>query len=362
MRVLLLSNMYPSAADPAYGSFIARQQGRLTSEHGVSFQLVVTSKRGGGLAGFGKYMSLVLRTLGATLAGGYDLVHAHYLMPMAALSLLPAALRRRPLVVTAHGTDIRTGQRPLVRMGIRWALQRACRVIAVSDFLARQLELGYGYPARDVLVCDMGVDTERFAPPDGHGKAALKAAQGMTEAVPHIVYVGSFTEHKGVEDLAEALAIMADDGVVYRATLVGDGPLRAPVQGRLRPLGDRVRLMPSVAHSQLPALLGSADVLALPSRREGVGLLVCLEALACGAPVVAARAGGLVELVVDGVNGALVEPGDPMGLARALSKVCADPETLARLAAGARRSALAHDERRQAARVAKVYEECVAAG
>lgn len=353
-----MTNMYPSADDPAYGSFVARQQGRLTSEHGVSFKVISSTSRGGGSGGggsLGKYAGFLAKTLGATLFGGYDLVHAHYLLPTAALALIPAALRGKPLVITVHGTDIYTGQRRFWRGLVTRAVHRACRVIVVSRHLGGELIAGFGRPARDLLVANMGVDTERFVPMD---KESLKANLGMTGAVPHLLFVGAFVDQKGVQDLAEALTIMAGDGVPFRATLLGDGPLKPAVEAMVHELGDRVRMAPFSPHPQLPALMGSADLFVLPSRREGVGLLVCLEALACAVPVVATRAGGLPEIVHDGVNGVLVRPEEPRELARALSELCRDPDRIVRLAARARESALAHDERAQAARVAQVYAEC----
>lgn len=359
MRVLLVTNMYPSLEDPAYGSFVARQQGRLTTEQGIGFVLVSSGRRGGGSASLGKYLSLAARTLAAAARGGYDLVHAHYLTPTALLGLVASVLRGKPLVITAHGTDIYSGRGALIRMGIRAAVRRSCRVITVSRFLAGELTAAFGPPKREVLVSDMGVDTERFVPGD---KSRLKASLGMSDAVPHLVYVGSFTEHKGVEDLADALALLADRGVAFRATLVGDGPLKDDIEERLHHLGDRVRLAPSSPHTKLPGLLAAADLFVLPSRREGVGLLVCLEALSCGVPVVATRAGGLPELVKDGMNGALVDPADPIALAATIEALCADPMRLAALGSKARESALPHDERRQAERVAQVYARCVGDG
>lgn len=359
MNVLLITNMYPSADDPAYGSFVARQQGRLTTEHGISFSVVASRSRGGNGASLVKYLKLAKDVFWASVGGGYDLVHAHYLLPTAALALFPAWLRRKPLVITAHGTDIYTGRRAGWRGLIRRAVRRACRVFVVSQFLARELLEQFGAPRGDLIVANMGVDTGRFAPGD---KKALKAMLGMNEQVPHLAFVGNFVEQKGVEDLAEALALLAERGVPYRASLVGEGPLKEGVEERLHDLGDRIRFAPFTAHTQLPALFGATDLFVLPSRREGVGLLVCLEALACGAPVATTTAGGLPEIVKDGENGLLVPPEDPTALADAIQSVLYDPQRLARLASAARPSALAYDEREQAALVAAAYSDCVKAG
>jgi glycosyltransferase involved in cell wall biosynthesis len=211
---------------------------------------------------------------------------------------------------------------------------------------------------RPFVIANMGVDTELFTPGDA---APLKLAADVPQGVPHLVFVGNFVEQKGVTDLARALAILAERGVEYRASLLGHGPEMAEVRQIVDPLGDLVRFKTVVSHDKLVDVFRSADLFVLPSRREGVGLLVCLESLSCGVPVAVGRAGGLPEIVRDGVNGVLFEPADPVGLADALQALLADPDRLAGLAANARQSALPYSEDEQARRVFETYEECVSA-
>jgi glycosyltransferase involved in cell wall biosynthesis len=354
----MLSNMYPSADEPGYGSFIQRQERELTERHGVEIKLVMTSRRGGGASNLVKYFSLLWQTVTATLSGGYDIVHAHYLMPMAALALIPAGVRRKPLVITAHGTDIFTGMAWPFRPLISRALRSACRIIVVSEFLAKRLTENYGVessPGHEFVIANMGVNTDRFTPGNA---AALKEAAGLPADVPHLLFVGNFVEQKGVVDLAHALIALTERGVAYRATLLGHGPEMAEVQRIVKPLGEAVQFRTVLSHEALVDVFRSADLFVLPSRREGVGLLVCLESLSCGVAVVAGRAGGLPEIVRDGENGVLVEPQNPAALADALQGLIQDPERLAVLAAAARRSALPYSESAQAEKVHRVYEEC----
>jgi glycosyltransferase involved in cell wall biosynthesis len=354
----MISNMYPSTDEPGYGSFIQRQELELTERHGVAVTLVVSNRRGGGASNLGKYFSLLWKTVAATFAGGYDIVHAHYLMPTAALALIPSRLRRKPLVITAHGTDIYSGTVWPLRPLISRALRSACRVIVVSEFLAERLTENYGVappPGRGFVIANMGVNTERFTPGDA---AALKRAAGIPPGVPHLLFVGNFVVQKGVVDLARALATLAERGVAFRATLLGHGPEMPEVQRIVQPLREAVQFRTVVSHEALIDVFRSADLFVLPSRREGVGLLVCLESLSCGVPVVAGRAGGLPEIVRDGENGLLVEPENPVALADALQGLMRDPERLAALAAAARESALPYSEAAQAERVYEVYKEC----
>jgi len=352
--------MYPSAAEPGYGSFIQRQEQELTQRFGVRIELVTTPRRGGGvLANLAKYSSLLWQTLSATMRGEYDVVHAHYLMPVAAFALIPAALRRRPLVITAHGTDIFSGMAWPWRPLIARALRRACRIIVVSNFLADRLAENYGIErtrGRGFVIANMGVNTERFTPGDN---TALKRAAGLPVDVPHLLFVGNFVEQKGIVDLAAALVELAGRGVDFRATLLGHGPLMPEVVAIVKPLGDTVRFREVVSHEMLVDVFRSADLFVLPSRREGVGLLVCLESLSCGVPVVAGRAGGLPEIVREGENGMLVEPQNPVGLADTIQGLLENPARLAELACAARDGALPYSESAQAEKVFHVYEECV---
>jgi D-inositol-3-phosphate glycosyltransferase len=146
--------------------------------------------------------------------------------------------------------------------------------------------------------------------------------------------------------------------VEFRATMLGHGPEMPEVLRIVEPLGEKVQFRTVISHAMLVDVFRSADLFVLPSRREGVGLLVCLEALSCGVPVVAGRAGGLPEIVHDGENGVLVEPADPDALADTIQGLIEDPARRSALAAAARASALPYGESAQAAKVHRVYEEC----
>ncbi|MDO9173541.1 MAG: glycosyltransferase family 4 protein [Actinomycetota bacterium] len=199
------------------------------------------------------------------------------------------------------------------------------------------------------------MDTDEFTPGDA---APLKVAAGIAADEPHLLFIGIFVEQKGVTDLARALVELDTRGIDFRATLLGHGPDDAEVRATVAPLGEKVRFRLPVPHEQLVEVFRSADLFVLPSRREGVGLLVCLESLACGVPVACGRAGGLPELVRDGENGALFEPNDPVGMADVVQRLLGNPAELARLAGAARDSALPYSESEQAERVFRVYEEC----
>ncbi|HVW89752.1 MAG TPA: glycosyltransferase [Gaiellaceae bacterium] len=319
MRILLVSQMYPGPADPDLGSFVAQME-RALRERGHEIELAVLDRRAGGKARF-----LELRRK-IRAAGPHDVTWAHFLVP----SGLLAAQAGGPLVVTAHGRDVRNvGAIPGLAALTARVVRRASAVIAVSDYLRRELEGRLPAARGKVEVVDSGVDLERFHPVEP--AAALES--------PAFVHAGSLTERKNVVRLADAFAELGRGSL----TFVGDGPLRSRLEGR-----ERVRVVGRVAHDEVPGWLSAADAVCAPSLIEPFGQAI-LEAMACERTVVATRLGGPPEFVPDGA-GVLIDPLDGAQLARALETAAAMPSPNP----AAREAAALHDVRRQAERVEEI--------
>jgi glycosyltransferase involved in cell wall biosynthesis len=316
--------MYPGPADPDLGAFVAQME-RALRERGHEFELAVLDRRGGGKA---RYLELARR---ARAAERPDVVWAHFLVP----SGLIASKVDAPLVVTAHGRDVRNvGAFPGIARLTRAVVRRASTVIAVSDYLRRELEERVPEARGKTEVVDSGVDLERFR--------AVEPAQELES--PAFVHVGSLTERKNVIRLADAFAALGRGSLTY----VGDGPLRAQVEGR-----ERVRVVGRVANDEVPRWLSAADVVCGPALIEPFGQSL-LEAMACERTVVATRIGGPPEFVT-AESGVLVDPLDVAGLTRALDVAASLPSP--NLAA--RAAAAAHDVKRQAERVEAILERAV---
>ncbi len=134
---------------------------------------------------------------------------------------------------------------------------------------------------------------------------------------------------------ARLLAMVEGDKDWLRLVLVGDGPERANIEALGAELGITSQLWISGWRDDVPQLLRGFDVFALPSQAEGTPLTI-LEAMAAGLPVVATRVGGVADMVIDGDTGALVEPGDPEGLALALLRYVRNPSMAPRHGASGR--------------------------
>jgi glycosyltransferase involved in cell wall biosynthesis len=201
----------------------------------------------------------------------------------------------------------------VARMLSRFALTNADAVRCVSDFTARKAA---EYSRAPTLTFPAHTDLEFF----------LSARPAGPDERLHVLFAGALTPVKGVDVLLRALAEAVARGAKSRLLVAGDGPERsrlaalAAVEG----VADRVQFLGHLEHVALRELMRSAIVLVLPSRSEGLPLVV-LEAMASGTAVIGSRVGGIEEIVRDGWNGVLVAPNDPHALAEALIALVKDP-------------------------------------
>ena len=312
--------MYPGPDDPDLGVCVAQIADAL-ERRGHEVDRAMLDRRAGGKL---RYLELARA---ARRAPRPDVVYAHFLVPS---GLIAALAQRAPLVLTAHGRDVRNvGAIPGVGAATRFAVRRASAVIAVSEYLRRELEAKVPEARGKTEVVDSGVDLERFP--------VLPAPS----ATPAFLCVGSLTERKNVVRLADAYARFGEGTLTY----VGGGPLRPLLEGR-----ERVELVGRVPHTAIPEHLARASVLCQPSLLEPLGQSL-LEGMATGRPVVATRIGGPPEFVPPEA-GALVDPLDldsiADGLGRAASLPVPNP--------AARAAAEAHDVNVQASRVESILE------
>ena len=161
-----------------------------------------------------------------------------------------------------------------------------------------------------------GIDTAAFAAAEAD-RPAVRAALGIAPDAPVIGTVGRLAEVKQQGVLIRAFARIIPAFPTARLVLVGDGPLRAELEGLARSLGLGGAVLFAGYQPNPERYLAAMDVFVLPSRAEAMPLVIP-EAWAAGRPVVASRVGGIPELIEDGKTGLLVEPGDVDGLAARL--------------------------------------------
>ena len=168
--------------------------------------------------------------------------------------------------------------------------------------------------------------------------------------------MGSLTQEKGYDVLLRALPTIASSHPEVELALIGDGPLKSSLQILANDLGIASRVQFAGVVADVRPWLRKATLLVAPSLSEGLGMAV-VEAMAMGCPVVASKVGGLVEVVVHGETGFLVQPGSVPLLANQVIDLLNSPERRARLGLEGRRHAQAHFSRdRPIAQLQDIYE------
>jgi glycosyltransferase involved in cell wall biosynthesis len=325
VKILLVSQMYPGPNDPDLGAFVQGME-RALGERGHEIERVVTEGRGGGKR---RHLRLAREVRRASKP---DVVYAHFLVPT---GLSAALFGRAPLVVTAHGRDVRNiGAYPGIAAATRFVARKASSLIAVSDYLRRELEAKIPEARGKTEVVDCGVDLELFG-------TRPASDTGQDRNGPVFVCVGSLIERKNVVRLADAFGTL-DGG---RLVFVGDGPLRGELEGR-----PNVEITGRIPHDEVPRYIAEATVLCQPSLIEPFGQAL-LEAMASSRSVVATRVGGPPEFVPPEA-GVLVDPLDTAALADGMRRAAELPLPNP----AARAAAAEHDVRRQAQRVESILE------
>ena len=363
-RLLVVTHTYPRHTGAPAGAFVARlasaaadggwavrvvaphAPGLATSEHkdGVTIERFrYAPEQLETLAYSGELHRRVLRSVtAATLLPGFlarfrsavrralvehqpAVIHAHWWIPGG----LVAGSRDVPLMVTCHGSDVRLLATRSLRGVARWVLSRARVITAVSAFLARQLgALGTTVASR-TLVAPMPIDIETWLP----ARAAARRDP------PVVLYAGNLLPSKGVDTLLQATADLDRRGVPMRLRILGDGPAKGDLQTLAAKLGlANVEWSSFVVQSAMVSEYGAATTVVLPTRNDAEGLgLVLVEALLSGCAVVGTRAGGIPEVVEDGVTGRLVPPNDPGALSVAIEDTLRPDRRAGWIAEGQRR-------------------------
>jgi glycosyltransferase involved in cell wall biosynthesis len=260
------------------------------------------------------------------LARAHSLIHLHSSKAGAVGRLALASLGRArpPSVFTPHGWSWLAGGSlaPVYRLTERIMLPVTAAVVAVSDEERAHGQAVLGSRATRIVVNPNGVDVARFCP---HGPVTRRAGDHL------VVCIGRLCHQRAPDVAVAALAHVSTPGV--RLRLVGEGQDRAAIENQARVLGleDRVEL---TGFSPDPAAdIRAADVVVVPSRYDGMALIL-LEAMACGAAIVATRAAG--SSILEGA-GVLVPVEDPRALAEAIDGLLADADRRRSLGLAARK-------------------------
>ncbi len=355
-NLLTFTTLFPNAQMSSHGIFVEQRLRHLVNDGDVRSKVVapvpwfpVHSERFGRYARYARvppfesrngidvyhprYLSIPkvgMRVSPATLAAGslstvkrimdaayqFDVIDAHYFYPDGVAAVLLGAYVRKPVVITARGTDINLIPKfALPRRMIKWSAERAVRVVTVCQALKDSL-VEMAIPEEKITVLRNGVDLNLFKPLDrGHCREKLRLQKKT------LLSVGLLIERKGHHIIIEALKALPDVDLM----IAGEGEQKSRLQDLALRCGvaDRVRFLGAVPHGRLPEYYSAVDALVLASSREGWAN-VLLEAMACGTPVIATRVWGTPEVVQSSSAGVLMEERSPGALVKAVNTLFDD--------------------------------------
>jgi glycosyltransferase involved in cell wall biosynthesis len=277
---------------------------------------------------------------------GFDLIHAHWVLPNGTPAALVAKLRGLPLVISLHGSDVYLAERAAPLALVAAATLRAARAVTACSGDLRDRALRLGARAEDVAVVPYGVDARAFQP-DPDAGALVRAELGLAPDTPLIISVSRLVHKKGLTYLLEAFPrILADhSGAVL--VIAGYGDLREELERRAAELGisASVCFPGQLERERAARYVAAADVYVVPSIRDQRGNVdglpnALLEGMGTGRPIVASRVAGIPDVIVDGQHGLLTPERDPAALAAAISRLLSDRALAERLGAAARRRVL----------------------
>ena len=276
-----------------------------------------------------------------------DLLHVHYAIPHATSAWIAREMLREAgsdvkVITTLHGTDITiVGQDRSFHPITKFSIEKSDRITAVSQYLRQQTFQAFGCAGCQVEVIYNFIDPDVY----NRSKYPPLLSEQLNGGRRVLMHVSNFRPVKRVRDIVRIYA-RVQEAVPSVLVMVGDGPDRVEAEAEAQMLGVERTVHFLGKIDVVAPLLAGADLFLLPSQSESFGLSA-LEALASGTPVVGSKAGGLVEVVKEGVTGALREVGDVDAMASASVEILSDRDrwqTMSRDAAADARVRFSRDD------------------
>ena len=329
VRVLMMSNMYPSPRCPRYGIFVRNFQHAMENE-GIIFPHIVVVTDSPVKSAPGKawnYLKFYIKAVIRILQGKYDFVYVHYPLHIV-LPLLLLLPMKKKIVLNFHGDDVlfNTRFKKLLAPYLRVVTKRAQQIVVPSIFFKQQVAEIFNVPGDRIYVYPSGgIDTRKFKRIATTEIGALKQQHHIKDELV-LGFIANLVPGKGWTTYLQACAELAKQGIRFKAVMIGDGPDKSNILTDIAALGlqEQTILIPAMPQEQVIKYYSIFDLFLFPTYQESLGL-VGLEAMACGTPVIASNLEGPATYIESGVNGILFEAANYQALTDAVLTYIAMP-------------------------------------
>lgn len=317
MKILLISNMYPSKEHPTYGVFVKNFKDQMEKqEFDISQTALIYGRGKNKLEKLIKYINFFRDVIISVKQNEYDLIYVHYINHSLLPLLLVQKYIKKPLILNAHGSDVFVNSRikKYIQNLVTPIIIKANMIVVPSSYFKDVIHKKFHIEKNKIFISPSGgIDTNLFKP--------LKTTKDTSELI--IGYVSRIDEGKGWDVLLKAAKLLLDKGIVnFKILMIGGGSQEQLLLKMIKVLTieKKVDFIGRVPHEELVHYYNKMDVFAFTTTLDESLGLVGLEAMACGVPVIGSNIGGLKEYIENGSNGELFKPGDIDKLSEKMKK------------------------------------------
>lgn len=314
MKILLISNMYPSNDHQFYGIFVKNFEKQLT-QHGFEFKKAVIRGKGRSIVEkTKKYFQFFKDVVRLVKKGDYDIIYVHYIGHSLLPLLLVRHMLRKPLILNAHGADVFEISRfgLLIQKLVTPIIKSADLTVVPSNYFKCAIKEKFSIEPKKIFISpSAGVDTNIFKP-----------NREKTKETFTVGFVSRIDKGKGWDIFLDSIYILKQHNCQLEVLMIGKGDEEKMLLEKIKKLSlsSIVNYVGAKPHDKLPHYFNQMDIFVFPTLlNESLGL-VGLEAMACGIPVVGSNIGGLSGYIKDDVNGMLFEPGNSEELAKCIEE------------------------------------------
>lgn len=330
IKILVVSNMYPSQSYPNYGTFVKNFCNQLDTMN-VNYEKVVKYREGNKIITYIKYYFKIMSTI---IKNNYDIIYVHYPSHNAIPLILLSKLKNIHLYTNVHGGDVvpQTKVQKIMNIFTCKVLELSEKIIVPSKYFKELMHEQYNIANEKIKIYpSAGVNEKIFFLNDLVSKEDVEIKYFMNDNFKYIGYIGRIEPQKGWDTFLKAIYILKSQGQMInkKVIVIGNGIEFNKFESMIKELEleEYITHIKFLNQEKLPAIYNQMDVFCFPTERRGESLgLVALEALACGTPVIASDFAAPKDYIIEGFNGYKFSKGDSTELALKITKFFDDSE------------------------------------